>query len=413
MKQITLAHGICTPSYLSKIENSSIVPSQEVIDLLLNRLELSITENKSLDDNSYLKEIREIYFDGVMNKDRAQVAEQLKKINAERYLFKDSSNYYTYQLMVLRLTLIAQDIRNDTSELIMALSELSGDFNDYQMFVFNSCLGNYYYFKHDYALSLQTFERALKAYEKSNVEDWEKADFHYMLSLIYLQMQRLVNSVEYIQEALTYFKDNFYYFRAIECYLVLSIAQKRAYKLDEALETLQLAKRITVQLKIEEHFSIIFHNLGSILAERGEWEKAIEHYIESLTLSTDTEEKLICIYSIIQEYSKHQNSEKVVEWSHKGLEIIHGVKESPWEYYYHIFKSYISRNSNYQDFEKIMENAIQYFKSTKDYRHVHKFYLLLADYFHCNNKFKHAAKNYCFANEYLFLKNNISSWEEM
>ncbi|MGB2992656.1 MAG: helix-turn-helix transcriptional regulator, partial [Paenisporosarcina sp.] len=105
MKQITLAQGICTPSYLSKIENNSIVPSQEVIDLLLNRLELSITQNKNLDDESYLKHIKEIYFNAVMNKDRELVAQQLKEINNERYMFSDSTNYYTYQLMVLRLTL--------------------------------------------------------------------------------------------------------------------------------------------------------------------------------------------------------------------------------------------------------------------------------------------------------------------
>lgn len=413
MKQIVLAQGICTPSYLSKIESNSIVPSQEVIDLLLNRLQLSITHNKDLDDESYLKHIREIYFNAVMNKDRELAAQQLKEINAERYLFNDATNYYTYQLMVLRLTLIVQDIQNDTSELIMALSELSGNFNEYQMFLFNSCVGNYYYFKYDYALSLHTFEKALKNYQNSSVEDWETADFHYMLSMIYLQQQRLVICVDFIQKALTYFKDNFYYFRAIECYLVLSIAQKRSFKLDEAYETMQLAKRITIQLNLEAHFSIIFHNLGIILAERGEWEKAIEHYIDSMTLSDEVDNKLICIYSIIREYSKKNNSLKVIDWCHKGLQIIDEKGDSTLIFYQHVFNSYISRYSNYYRFEIVIQNAIQYFKETKDYRHSHKFCLLLGNYYYQNNKYKNAAKYFSAANEYLFLKNKYNFWEDL
>ena len=226
MKQITLAQGVCTPSYLSKIENNSIIPSQEVIDLLLNRLELSITQNKNLDDESYLAHIREIYFNAIMNKDRELVAQQLKKINNERYLFSDSSNYYTYQLMVLRLTLIVQDIQNDTNELIMALSELSSNFNDYQMFLFHSNVGSYYSFMLDYNSTLQAYEKAIEYFKRINIEKWEEADFHYLLGHCYLTQQRWVISIEYIQKSLSFSKVDFINSRVVECYLILAIAQK-------------------------------------------------------------------------------------------------------------------------------------------------------------------------------------------
>jgi tetratricopeptide (TPR) repeat protein len=413
MKQITLAQGICTPSYLSKIENNSIVPSQEVVDLLLNRLELSITQNENLDDESYLAHIREIYFNALMNKDREHVAQQLKEINNERYLFSDSTNYYTYQLMVLRLTLIVQNIQNDTSELIMALSELSSNFNDYQMFLFHSNVGSYYYFKHDYSLALNAFEQAFDAHQNSIAQDWETADFQYMLSLIYLNQQRLVICIEFIQKALSYFKDNFYYHRAIECYLVLSVAQKRSFKLDEALETLQLAKRITIQLNLEKHFFMIFHNLGSIMAQRGDWEIAIEHYIESMTLSDESEVKLKSIISIVQEYSKQGNANKVIEWAQKGIQISIEEENQDLQLYQHHLNIYISKYSDYLNFEQIVLKAIQFFKNTNDYQYIYKYYTFLAEYFYANNKYKNAAKYYSNANEYLFLINKYSSWEDL
>ena len=43
MKQVVLARGICTPSYLSKIERNQIAPSEEIaITILFNKLEMDI-----------------------------------------------------------------------------------------------------------------------------------------------------------------------------------------------------------------------------------------------------------------------------------------------------------------------------------------------------------------------------------
>ena len=42
MKQVVLARGICTPSYLSKIEQNQIAPSEEIAILLFNKLNMDI-----------------------------------------------------------------------------------------------------------------------------------------------------------------------------------------------------------------------------------------------------------------------------------------------------------------------------------------------------------------------------------
>ena len=38
MKQVVLAKGICTPSYLSKIERNQIEPSEDIAELLMERI---------------------------------------------------------------------------------------------------------------------------------------------------------------------------------------------------------------------------------------------------------------------------------------------------------------------------------------------------------------------------------------
>lgn len=413
MKQISLAHGICTPSYLSKIENNSIVPSQEVVDLLLNRLELSVIQNKNIDDESYLKKIREIYFNAIMNKDRELTAQQLKEINAERYLFVDSTNYYTYQLMVLRLTLIAQDIQNDTSELIMALSELSGNFNDYQMFLFHSSVGSYYSFMFDYNSTLIAVEKAITYYKKINIEQWEEADFNYMLGHCYLTQQRWVVSIEYIQKALNYFKSGFYNTRAIECYLILSIAQDASYQLDEAMENLLLAQKISTQLNLYENFPLIKQNIGTFASRKGHSQEAIHYFMESLEYRNENDEKLYPIYSLVKEYSKLKNPKEVIKWAEMGLSLINESQNPALQTFEHHLNVYLTKESEPNQFENVVIDAYQFFRENKDFRHTQKYALLLGNYYFKNNKYKNAAKYFAISNEFMFKKQKISYWEDL
>ena len=413
MKQISLARGICTPSYLSKIENNSIVPSQEVVDLLLKRLELSVIQNKNVDDESYLKKIREMYFNAIMNKDRELTAKQLKELNAERYLFVDSTNYYTYQLMVLRLTLIAQDIQNDTSELIMALSELSGNFNDYQMFLFHSNVGSYYSFMLDYNSTLQAYEKAITYSKKINIEPWEEADFNYVLGHCYITQQRWVISIEYIQKALEFFKSGFYNTRAIECYLILALAQDASFQLDEAMENLLLAQKISTQLNLKDNFPLIKQNIGTCASRKGLSQDAIHYFMESLEYRDENDEKLYPIYSLVKEYSKLKNSKEVIKWAEMGLSLIKESQNPALQTFAHHLNVYLTKESHQNQFEKSVLDAYQFFKENKDFRHTQKYALLLGNYYFKNNKYKNAAKYFAISNEFMFKKQKISYWEDL
>lgn len=413
MKQISLAQGICTPSYLSKIENNSIAPSQEVVNLLLVRLELTISQNMSLDDESYLSNIRKVYFEAVMNKDHKLAKEKLTEIQEERYLFNDIAKYYTFQLMILRLFLTVQDINNDAGKLIKALTDLSTNFDDYQLFLFHMNVGAYHSRKNDHAASLDSYEKAIEYFQNITVEKWENADFYYLLAHCYLIHQRWVISVEYIQTALEFFKNGFYNSRVVECYLILSIAQDKSHKTDEAFDNLILAQKISTQLNLTEQIPVISQSLGTLISTRGDNEKAIAYFMDSLEFCTEDSQKLIPIFSLIKEYSKLGQAQNVVNWATLGYEILQKEQNTSLTTYSHHFNVYKSRNSGYVEFEQISMNAIQFFKDIKDYRYAQKYSLYLAEYYNENTKYKNAAKYYALSNEYMFLKQKINFWEDL
>ena len=413
MKQITLAQGICTPSYLSKIENNSIMPSQEVMDLLLERLELTIAQHTNGDDQSYLDEVNKIYFEAVMNKDRAFIQEKLQELNEEQYLFHEVSNYYTHQLILLRMSLILPDTKANKFNPTIPLADLVTDFTDYQSFLYYVNAGIFYSQQNNHADSLEAFEKAIDYHNLINLEPWEEADFNYLLAECYLAHQRWVISVEYVQHALEFFKNGFYNSRVVECYLILSIALDKSHKTDEAYDNLILAQKISTQMNLHDQIPVIKQGLGTLLSTKGELEEAIQLFKESLEIRSEQSQKLQPIFSLIKEYSKLEQSEEVIKWASEGLNILKSESSSSLENYHHHFTVYKLRSEQASNYESKTVKAIQFFKDVKDYRHAQKYSLFLAEYFTENTKYKNAAKYYALSNDYLFLKQDITFWEDL
>lgn len=109
MKQIVLAKGICAPSYLSRIEQGLTVPSEEIIMLLLEKLGIDyngLKKIESKDEIRFEKNLREIYKDILINRNKEFIKQKVKELEKEDGIFKDISLYYTYLLVLLRFRLM-------------------------------------------------------------------------------------------------------------------------------------------------------------------------------------------------------------------------------------------------------------------------------------------------------------------
>ncbi|MFX3673813.1 MAG: helix-turn-helix domain-containing protein [Paenisporosarcina sp.] len=176
IKQVHLAKDICTPAYLSKIENNYVVPSNELLGKLFKRLEIP-SSTSSISEEDYFKHVQEIYFEALRKKDSVSIAIKLLEILNDHFVFSNPNYFYSYLLMILRLKMISHNIGYDTKVYIIAISRLSVNFDTYQLFIFKSCLGYFHYSKNEFALALESFESALKFHSKIEIKEWEIADF--------------------------------------------------------------------------------------------------------------------------------------------------------------------------------------------------------------------------------------------
>ena len=413
MKQVSLARGICSTSYLSKIENNQTIPSEDVLQLLLERLNLDYEDLSTEQEMEFLSEVYSLYKDAIIERNKDQIVFQLSSYSAKNYLFKDEKNFYTYNLYLFRLYLIVDPLGTKTTSLLNGLEQMQDLFDERQRFIFNMDRGLYFYLRNDNINALISLEISLSILTNFHLEDWELADFYYVISLVYLRNNSIINTIEYATKSLNIYKDMLVFKRAIDCYLVIGLAQNRNLNFKNAEESFLFAKKIANDLKLSEYNVMIFHNLGSLYATQGDSSKAIDYYNNSLNHSDDNYDSLVTLFSMVKEYSKQSDSNKVRQTSEKGISIIKSDSNSNFLSYYYHFKVYLLLNENSEELEVLLIEAIKHFETINDYRHAHKYSILLGDTYCKNRKYKNSVIYLQKANHFLYHIKTINHWEDL
>lgn len=412
MKLVTLAEGICLPSYLSRIENNSIVPSEQLLGKILKKLNIE-KSTMEIPESKFIDYVKKNYKEAILYKDRAKTSLLLKELNQKLYVFPDLTDFYNHQLILLRLNLISHDIQIPTKEIMRALSELKENFNVHQQFTFHINLGFLKFFENELDLSLESFQKALNFLPNIKCEDWEIADMEYALGLVYAMSKRYVSSIEYTKRSITFFEKHLYYSRSIEAYIVLSIAYKYSQKYDEASEILKITQNIVQKTNHTENLLQLHYNIGAIDSLQGNSKSAIFNYQACITLSNEDSYTATSMIALIIEYAKQQNHAAVIEWCKKGLNLCNNSTDQLIKVKAPHFYCFQAIFGDFEDYEIIFKKGIKLFEQQDEFRFAHKYCLQLAYYYMENKKYKKAALQFKKANEYLALKENRKFTEDL
>ncbi len=414
MKQVSLARGICSTSYLSKIENGHTDASEEVINLLYERLGIDLSAYRSREnEEAYILELGAFLKEITLHKDHRAVKVKLGEIEQQSALFESEKYYYDYTLIVLRFYLALSDLQSSQYYLVY-LEEEKENLSPKQLYSYYKNKGIYLYLTKDNKGSSQSFLKALDQTGETVIEEWDTADLHYMLGLVSIADDQISNAIEYSTMALSYFRDQFHFDRAIECYITLGIAHKRGANPEKALEMFSFANTLSEKFKLGEHKGVIYQNMGSLHSSLGNSEQAIENYIYSLKSKQNEETQLISILSIVKEYSKQKNSEKVIYWINKGYTLLENRRDDVTQKaYYHHFSFYKHIHQEKDIPEKLVKEAVEFFASINDLRHCYKYSIIMARTLHKSGKYKRSAHYYEQSLNYMQQKHQIHYWEDL
>jgi len=392
IKQSVLARGVCSVSYLSKIENNQTTPSEEVLELIFDKLEIDVPLYFDFSNQvgKVKQEIQDLLKEAVLTRKDVDKRLQVEKFLSNPVVNQSKELYITLLITLARFDLMPGGKGRFLTEISWIEDQLNRD--DKLRYVLMQSLT--YFQMNEKEKALELMEHLNEHLASSNIPDWEIADMRYILGGLYYKCTDYLQAIENVRTALSYFKDNFYVERIIECHLIIGLSYKRRKRYSESLSHYERATKVTSATDLKYYNGMIFNNMGEIYSLLGDQEKALKYFIESLSYKVDPKSKLYSILSLIEVYSDQDDAKGVQEWLDKGYETI-GDHEGLEEFIYH-FEVY---KNCYQDRDKLtlissLKKAVQYFESFDEYLYTNKYALWLARELRENGKYKLATEYY-------------------
>ena len=325
MTQEELAKGVCSVTYLSKIENNKIQPNIETINLLCKRLKINLYNEIKKRETS--KKLIAEWYQAIKSGEQVEVDRIEKKITELKNL-NDTNNFY--YLIRLRYYIFKKEM--SAAKLILSEIERYKDkLIPYHTMLFYYFCGLFYCLQSKYMKSIKYFKRAeLLCIENNLVEP--ELDYH--LALTYTNMYNPTLAIHYVKEAITYYQNNLHFRRCIESYLILGINYTRIKQYLKAHSLYEKALSLAIKFDLQLLIGETYHNMGFLYASEGNHLKAIEYYKDSLHYKS--QEHYTYINTIIYLVTEHIYLGDLREaklWIDKGLKT---YKTNPFSKTYYV-----------------------------------------------------------------------------
>lgn len=359
MTQSELVDGICSITYLSRIENGQIKPSNSFLIAVADKLGIDPEDLMDGDRNSHLKRIDQIVDSYRIKREICEEDEYFLRISSletysrEVYLkiYATLISFYIEQNKIKEATSIYDLSAKFIPDTI--LEESGVDFYYYYM----SC-GNLYYYKQDYIKSNQFYEKAEQFIDQ--IDQLGLGKLYYNISLV---KQKLITdqniSLYYSQKAYEIFMERGQDIDVIKVLITQAVQYNLVKKYDKSLDCLQTAYQMVKANPNENFLAMIEYNFGRVYQEQEAYDKAIYHYESCLRLRDKMSlerEKIYAYQRLVQVYIKIKDWIKVDKYLEEALRI---AKEHDLIY------SYIEFHMIKASIYKIRFDEIKYEKETQ------------------------------------------------
>lgn len=391
MKQSVLARGICSISYLSKIENNQTSPSEEVLELIFERLELDVPLYFDLSEQvtKIKNEVRDILKEAVLTRKDEDKYKKIEKYITNPVVKQSKELYTTLMISLARFGVMPGGNTKYLTEIGWIEDQLNADDKLRYMLMRSVIL----FQSTDREEALKLLEYLSENLQSSHIPDWEMADIRYIMGGLYYKSTDYLQAIEHVRFALNYFQEHFYVERIIECQLIIGLSFKRRKRYTDALAHYEKATKVAGATDLKNYNGMLYNNMGDIYFLIGNQEKALEYFLESFEYKVDVKSKLYSVMSLIEVNSEKKNVEGVMEWLKKGYELV-GEREDLQEFDYH-FEIYANC---YEEFDQVklvnsLKKAVHYFEVYDEF-YTNKYALWLARELRENGKYKLATEYY-------------------
>ncbi|MFC7319529.1 helix-turn-helix domain-containing protein [Halobacillus campisalis] len=392
-----LADGICSVSYLSKIENNTISASKEMYRLLGEKLNIHLENlNEEFDDKIYEKLID--WHKSIQLKNTT-LMENLHEECRNLLNFNQNielSNLFKIIHSRFQLTTTNEPLsKKITKELYDVMSQSS---NEYR-FLYYKTIGIDYLLQFQYEQAEMNFQFAEEMMNKLPNQDFE---LYYHISLTYSRLLMFVESNFYAEMAIEGYQKSLNYSKVTDCSMISAINYNflGAHRVAERLFLNMLQGAGQYLGKFEE--SIVHHNLGYIYICLDKYEQSIEHLQTALLLKEENNiSPVSTLYLLAKVYNCKQDKGRSWDFINQGKAKAVEEKDVRYIHKFYILKSVLEGTTKDDTFVKKLENEIlPEFLSLNEFSDYKTYLKFLGDIYYEKRMYKKCAQLFKEANRY-------------
>ncbi|XXM71952.1 helix-turn-helix domain-containing protein [Lysinibacillus sphaericus] len=394
MKQEDLSRGICSVSYLSKIENEILHPSQETIYLLFSRLGY-IEETDELTEVQGLLKKWSIH---LMKREETEALELFSYFDKKD--FANESIQLEYRVLRIQYYLQRSKIGPVKSELTELIEQVI-DMPLKTRFYFYKHSAYYYYYVGNLEEASKHIQEAQKFIPFLEMSTLELADFYYAFSLVNSKNNDTKTAVAYAEKALSCYQKIYMLKKCVDCHIILGICHKRNFQYESAFEQYDSALSLAREINYEDMLPPIKHNLSSLYSILGQHDRALsllrELYDDLSEYHSYTSARIVL--SLIKEYCKAGQLKKASDCLEKVYtKVLNTPALSSLRTEYMFFQ--LMLNKEFDELDRKMERSmIPELMNQSKYLTLSNFCDYMGEYFVKQAKYKRSSYYYQLAKE--------------
>ncbi|WP_141687743.1 helix-turn-helix transcriptional regulator [[Bacillus] enclensis] len=398
VRQSELAKGICSVSYLSKVENDNIVPSEDVEHALLKRLGI-FHEDKSLDQ--VLSNRLDRWFSTINNKEREAFTREYELIKQQLSVTTNELILIKFKVYSVRYFMELKEY-NEVHSILEDLRQSKFIMDYPTLYYYEKYQGAFNYKFKKFQQSSGHYEAARKYCEFIDITPKEKASLHYSLGLVNGKLNKNQQSIEYTKKSLSIYQSLYEFENCVHAHILLGILYKRSSQHTEAIEEYLKAGELSRVGGFTTVLHTIEHNLGTLYSHLNKSKLAIQHFNSSLQNECTCEDRLNTHISLSKEYfksGKKDEAKKTLAEMAKALPELDGISELTLKEYELLTKIY-SEDIDSLD-KRLIKELLPLFEEANQLRSIAEYLSFIADYLYENGKYKKSSRYYALSYKYL------------
>ncbi|WP_375705720.1 tetratricopeptide repeat protein [Bacillus anthracis] len=376
MTQEELCQGICSVSYLSKIENGKIEASEEILQLLCTRLEIAVTDLRDVEED--VKGKLDEWLNALVHLDKPQVERIYEELQSEMKHVLDFEIINYYKLLYTRYLIMKRDIATLEEELDR-LKKVYKKYSPFQKLLYMYSRGLLCCLQYRWKEGL---DYLLKTEVMAKEQGYHETGLYYNIALVYTHLDIHHLAIHFVNIALEGFRSEYKFRNIINCQILIAVSYTEKGQYEEALKMYESILRESASFADKDVLlAITLSNMGSIYYKKGKYQQAKKYYLDTIY-----EMAVVCI--------KLEELEEAKALIDKGIDAAKQEERFNAKLYLLLMLRY-KYFEEAKDYKAFLENeAIPLYKSAGNKIELKKVYIELAEHFSSLSRFEESNRYY-------------------